>query len=398
MKRFLLIALLFLVSCTKSSNTFVLNGEVLGAESGEEINLYYPIFKDGVWYERQLTTKIENGSFRFEGELDETSFAYITFENMDELQIFIEPSKMNITMERTRPYEYTMRGVSLSKEHNAYREYLGDIPQTLYEKSRKVQDLNQQWLAAHEEKSDKSDSLMMAFYAAVQEFSAERAKESELRLKFLSEYSDNAIAPYLLYECVKTQSGDSETINTIYENLSELVRNSSMGKIAKIQIDIATSDVGGEVGDKAFDFSRCGADGENIKMSDCIADGEYLLLDFWASWCLPCLKEIPTLKKAYEKYNARGLKFMGISSNDDVAAWHNAIEKYNLSLYPQVLSVEPKSSDDELFFSELECVAERYGVESIPCFIVVNDKMEIVARWQHFSEEIFSYLDTLLTK
>ena len=398
MKRFLLIALLFLVSCTKSSSTFVLNGEVLGAESGEEINLYYPIFKDGVWYERQLTTKIENGSFRFEGELDETSFAYITFENMDELQIFIEPNKMNITMERTRPYEYTMRGVSLSKEHNAYREYLGDIPQTLYEKSRKVQDLNQQWLAAHEEKSDKSDSLMIAFYAVVQEFSAERAKESELRLKFLSEYSDNAIAPYLLYECVKTQSVDSETINIIYENLSELARNSSMGKIAKIQIDIATSDVGGEVGDKAFDFSRCGADGENIKMSDCIADGEYLLLDFWASWCLPCLKEIPTLKKAYEKYNARGLKFMGISSDDDVAAWRNAIEKHNLSLYPQVLSVEPKNGDDEPFFSELADVGKRYDVESIPCFILVNDNMEIVARWQHLSQEIFSYLDTLLAK
>ena len=398
MKRFLLIALLFLVSCTKSSNTFVLNGEVLGAESGEEINLYYPIFKDGVWYERQLTTKIDNGSFRFEGELDETSFAYLSFENMDELQIFIEPSKMNITMERTRPYAYTMRGVSLEDEHKAYREYLGDIPQVLYKKSRKVQDSNQQWLAAHEEKSEKSDSLMMTFYAAVQEFSAERAKENELRLKFLSEYSDLAIAPYLLYECVKTQSVDSKTINTIYENLSELARNSSMGKIAKIQIDIATSDVGGEVGDKAFDFSRCGADGENIKMSDCIADGEYLLLDFWASWCLPCLKEIPILKKAYEKYNARGLKFMGISSDDDVAVWRNAIEKYNLSLYPQVLSVEPKNGDDELFFSELADVANRYEVESIPCFILVNDNMEVVARWQHFSEEIFSYLDTLLTK
>lgn len=398
MKRCLLIVLLFLASCTKSPNTFILNGEVFGAESGEEINLYYPIFKDGVWYERQLTTKIENGSFRFEGELDETSFAYLSFENMDELQIFIEPSKMNITMERTRPYEYTMRGVSLSKEHNAYREYLGDIPQTLYEKSRKVQNLNQQWLAAHEEKWDKSDSLMMAFYAAVQEFSAERAKESELRLKFLSEYSDNAIAPYLLYECVKTQSVDSETINIIYENLSELVRNSSMGKIAKIQIDIATSDVGGEVGDKAFDFSRCGADGENIKMSDCITDGEYLLLDFWASWCQPCLQQIPDVQRAYEKYHPKGLNFIGISSDEDTQAWRAAIDRYNLSSYPQVLSEDSAAGDDRLLFEEFENIADRYKVDAIPCFILIDSTGEIVARWQHFSEEIFSYLDTLFAK
>ena len=398
MKRFLFILLLFLASCNKSPNTFILKGEVLGTESGEKINLYYPILKDGVWYNRQLTTLIENGRFRFVGELDATTFAYITFENMDELQIFIEPGTMNITMERARPYAYTMRGVSLEDEHKVYREYLGNIPRILYEKNRKVQDLNKQWLEAYDKKSEKADSLMMAFYAAVQEFSAERTKENELRLKFLSEYSNFAIAPYLLYECVKTELVDDETINTIYDNLSESARNSSMGKIAKIQIDITAADVGGEVGDKAFDFTRCGTDGKNIKMLDCVADGEYLLLDFWASWCLPCLKEIPNLKNAYDKYNARGLKFIGISSDDDVTAWRNAIEKHNLSLYPQVLSVEPKSSDDELFFSELESVTERYEVESIPSFIVVNDKMEIVARWQHFSEDIFSYLDTLLTK
>ena len=63
-----------------------------------------------------------------------------------------------------------------------------------------------------------------------------------------------------------------------------------------------------------------------------------------------------------------------------------------------MLSIEPKNGDDELFFSELADVGKRYDVESIPCFILVNDNMEIVARWQHLSQEIFSYLETLLTK
>lgn len=398
MKRFLLIALLFLTSCAKLNNTFILKGEVSGVEPGETINLFYPILKDGVWYNRHLTAEIKNGRFLFEGELNATTFAYITFENMDELQIFIEPSKMNITLERNCPYLFSLRGVSLERQHNAYREYLGNIPQALYEKNRKVQELNKQWLDACNVKSDKSDSLMMALYAAVQEFSAERKREGEARLRFLSKHLDNEIAPYLLYECVNTKSADSETINTLYSNLPELSRNSSMGKMVGTLIDITTVGVGGEVGDTAFDFTRCDADGKNIKMSDCVVDGGYLLLDFWASWCLPCLKEIPMLKKAYEKYNAYGLNFIGISADDNVVEWRNAIEKHNLALYPQVLSVLPESAGYELFFSELEDIGGRYEVESIPCFILINDKMEIVARWQHFSEETFAYLDSLFER
>ena len=123
-----------------------------------------------------------------------------------------------------------------------------------------------------------------------------------------------------------------------------------------------------------------------------------VVCDFWASWCLPCLKEIPYLKKAYEKYNTHGLKFIGISADDNMTEWRNAIEKHNLALYPQVLSVEPRRVNYELFFSEFESVGGQYEVVSIPCFILVNDKMEIVARWQHFSEEIFSYLDSILIK
>ena len=360
MKRILLITLLFLSSCSKSNNTFILSGEVLGAEPGEEINLFYPILKDGVWYNCHLTAEIENGCFLFEGELDATIFAYLTFENMDELQIFIEPGKMNITMERNRPYVFSMRGVGIEDEHRKYCEYLGNIPQAIFEQNRRVQELNREWLEAYNEKSEKSDSLMMAFSAAVQEYSAERAMESELRLKFLSESLDNELAPYLLYECVKTESVDGKTINALYNNLSESARNSIMGKVTKALIDVTTAGGGSEVGDKALDFTRCGADGATIKMSDCVADGEYILLDFWASWCLPCLKEIPHLKKAYEKYNTHGLKFIGISADDNMTEWRNAIEKHNLALYPQVLSVEPRRVNYELFFSEFESVGGQY--------------------------------------
>ena len=63
-----------------------------------------------------------------------------------------------------------------------------------------------------------------------------------------------------------------------------------------------------------------------------------------------------------------------------------------------MLSVSPTAGDDRLLFEEFENIADRYEVDAIPCFILIDSAGEIVACWQHFSEEIFSYLETLLTK
>jgi peroxiredoxin len=100
----------------------------------------------------------------------------------------------------------------------------------------------------------------------------------------------------------------------------------------------------------------------------------------------------------YEKYHPKGLNIIGVSSDEDKQAWRAAIDRYNLSSYPQVLSEELTIGDDRLLFEEFENIADRYEVDAIPCFILIDSAGEIVARWQHFSEEIFSYLETLLTK
>jgi peroxiredoxin len=168
--------------------------------------------------------------------------------------------------------------------------------------------------------------------------------------------------------------------------------------MAKRKIDIISVDTGGAVGDKVFDFNRCGVDSKSVRMADVLADGEYLLLDFWASWCQPCLQQIPDVQRAYEKYHPKGLNIIGVSSDEDKQAWRAAIDRYNLSSYPQVLSEDSTAGDDRLLFEEFENIADRYEVDAIPCFILIDSTGEIVARWQHFSEEIFSYLDTLFAK
>ena len=376
----------------------MLKGEISGARQGEKISLVYPILKDGVWYERELESVVVDEKFIFEGELNATTNAYLLFENMDEVDLFIEPRRMTISMERGRPYDYSMRGLSVWPQQKECREFLGDMPRMIYEKSRDVQTLNEEWMKAYETKSESADSLMQEFYSVVRDYKTLAAKELDLKLEFIKSHPENAISPYLLYGVAGAQHADVSTILSIYESLSEQNKNSLLGRMAKRKIDIISVDTGGAVGDKAFDFNRCGVDGKSVRMADVLDDGEYLLLDFWASWCQPCLQQIPDVRRVYEKYHPKGLNIIGVSSDEDEQAWRAAIEKYNLSSYPQVLSVSPTAGDDRLLFEEFENIADRYEVDAIPCFILIDSAGEIVARWQHFSEEIFSYLETLLTK
>lgn len=398
MNKLLIVTLLSLFASSCSGDSFVLKGGISGARQGEKISLVYPILKDGVWYERELEAIVVDDKFIFEGELNTTTNASLLFENMDEVDLFIEPRRMTISMERERPYAYDMRGVSVWQQQKECREFLGDMPRIMYDKSTDVHTLNEQWMKAYETKSESADSLMRAFYDAVQEYKNLVAKESDLKLEFIMSHPENAISPYLLYEVANNQHTDIGTIHSAYESLSEQNKNSLLGQMSKRKIDIIFVDTGGAVGDKAFDFNRCGVDSKSVRMADVLDDGEYLLLDFWASWCQPCLQQISDVQRVYERYHPKGLNIIGVSSDEDTQAWRAAIDRYNLSSYPQVLSEDSTAGDDRLLFEEFENITDRYEVDAIPCFILIDSTGEILARWQHFSEEIISYLDTLFAK
>lgn len=374
-----------------NSNSFVLSGTVENAVDSEVVYLIYPIEKDRVWYERIDTAQIIGGKFRFEGRVAETTPAYLNFDNMDGEYLYLEPAKIKLRMDRKCPYAYTMSGLSVDRENAELQLALAESQQIRYESHRYLQNLNAQWEAADEK--DK-DSLWTLFYDAVQPCKIDIFREDSLRLHFALEHSDYAITPDLLYLSARRQVTDNKLLQQAYDRLPEASKHSIMGQLAGIQIGFHAQEWGARIGDNAFDFTRADASGKPIRLFD--YKGGYVLLDFWASWCSPCIREVPKVKELYAQYSNKGLQIIGISCDEDRNKWLQAIEKNELTAYPQILAVESGDDTGKLLFEDQQNISDLYGIESIPQFVLLDKGGKILARWQHLGQEQFTYFNKIL--
>lgn len=112
----------------------------------------------------------------------------------------------------------------------------------------------------------------------------------------------------------------------------------------------------------APDFSLTDLQGKTVKLSD--FRGKYVVIDFWGSWCIWCIKGMPALKDAYAKYKGE-LEVIGVDCRDSQEAWRAAVAKYEL---PWVNVYNPEDSN----------LTEIYGVQGFPTKVIVNPEGKIV--------------------
>lgn len=114
------------------------------------------------------------------------------------------------------------------------------------------------------------------------------------------------------------------------------------------------------------DFTVTGDDGKEQRLSDYVGKGDYVLADFWASWCGPCRMELPNIKKIYDKYNGKGLTVIGIVVWDKPEDTRKAIEEEQIP-WPQILNAGHVPTD-------------IYGIQGIPHIILFGPDGTIIAR------------------
>ena len=132
------------------------------------------------------------------------------------------------------------------------------------------------------------------------------------------------------------------------------------------EIDLAAAT---SINSKFVDLGLSGPQGQTVWVGDYVGQNKLVLIDFWASWCGPCIRELPNVVKAYERFHDKGLEIVGVSLDKDKASWLAAIE--------QTGQKWPQMSD----LKGWDCAgAQIYGIQSIPANVLIDSHGKIVAR------------------
>ena len=125
----------------------------------------------------------------------------------------------------------------------------------------------------------------------------------------------------------------------------------------------------------APDFSLTDLQGRKLNLAD--YRGKVILLDFWATWCVPCQTEIPRFIEWQKKYGDQGFQVIGISMDDDARAARKFVKRYKLN-YPAAMGTEK--------------LAKSYGgILGLPANLIVDREGRIVAK--HVGETDLAVLE-----
>ena len=137
-------------------------------------------------------------------------------------------------------------------------------------------------------------------------------------------------------------------------------------------------------GTMAPDITLQNPDGQEVSLKD--RRGKYVVIDFWASWCPDCLRDIPEVKALYNRYSEKGVEFLGVSFDTDASRWKEAIKKHAIP-FPQCSELKKMRESD---------VAKQYGVKWIPSLVIVDPDGKIALSTVQ-SYKIDSYLAEKVT-
>lgn len=168
--------------------------------------------------------------------------------------------------------------------------------------------------------------------------------------------------------------------------ISDEVKNGPAAKMLKV--NIAQAKHNAEMAEKrknvaeglmAPDFTLNDINGKPLALSS--LRGKYVILDFWGSWCIWCIRGIPMMKQYYDKYKGK-LEILGIDCNDTEDKWKGAVEQYKI---PWLHVYNPRTSD----------LLSTYAIEGFPTKIVIDPEGKIARTIVGEDPKFYEYLDSL---
>lgn len=206
-----------------------------------------------------------------------------------------------------------------------------------------------------------------------------RAEREPRLIARLQQHQDDAIGYLALEELVTFPGLSLEQVERYLGYASErLQRQPAIAQVVtQLRTEAAT-----RPGAMFRDFAGLNDAQQPVRLSDYVGKGHYTLVDFWASWCGPCRREMPNLKKVLETYGPQGLQIVGAVVWDEMPAHLQAMQDLQLP-WPQIFNKQEPT--------------QLYGIKGIPQIILFAPDGRIVARDLR-GEEIPAKLQSILDK
>ena len=334
MKKVLLMALSAAALCScGSKNRFIVEGNLAGVTG----TVY--LFDE----EQQVidSAAVDNGAFRFKGTVEGPAMYMLSDAKDDSgsfyARFFLEPGTITISDDAENPMFKIATGTPANDANAAWNE------------AARALILEAQNPETSDERSAAIEEEYYALFDSV--YQANRG---------------NYLGAFMLAQQINERPGE-ELLNEIAAFSPELQASKLLTDLKRdVEQMIKT-----EVGQPCIDVVQPDADGNEVSLKSVVENpaNKYVLLDFWASWCGPCMGEVPHLKKTYDEFHKKGFEIFGVSFDNDREDWLGAIEKNKMNWIhvSEVNGWENQARED-------------YVIQGIPSNFLIDSEGTIIAR------------------